>query len=192
MAEVVEDQGNVDRGYTQLNYMSIKGKNSFSWGAKQDVVVTLDEDIILENVVPEPVGNRGHFALKKTDVQKVNSWMVVVYLLFFKEFHQHFPYIKNPFIFFYNLTFNKPQPYLRPPTKNSKIMLTLYHVLTINHFFLVFLPTFTTPVYTKICKPTYILSNVPVCTKICKENVKKYSTFDLSSVLKHFGDTIFF
>jgi hypothetical protein len=79
VAEVVEDQSNVPNSYTRLSYMLIKGKNSFSWGPKKDIVVTLDEDIILEDVELEPVNSRGHFGLKKKDMQKIISWMVVVY-----------------------------------------------------------------------------------------------------------------
>jgi hypothetical protein len=79
LAEVSRDQKNVTRGYTRLSYMTIKGNNCFSWGPKPDLHVALDEDILLEAVVPEPVTSRGHLGLKKTDLQLVLSLMVVVY-----------------------------------------------------------------------------------------------------------------
>jgi hypothetical protein len=41
----------------------------------------LDEDILLEQVLPEPVKNRGYFVLKKKDLQIVLSRMVMVYFL---------------------------------------------------------------------------------------------------------------
>ncbi len=79
LAEVSRDQKNVARRYTRLSYMTIKGNNCFSWGPKPDLHVALDEDILLEAVVPEPVTSRGHLGLKKTDLQLVLSLMVVVY-----------------------------------------------------------------------------------------------------------------
>ncbi len=57
----------------------IKGKNCFSWGPKQDTVVTLDEDISLKDVELEPVSSCDYFGLKK-DMQKIISWIVVVRL----------------------------------------------------------------------------------------------------------------
>jgi hypothetical protein len=47
------------RGYTRLSYMTLRGANTFAWGPK-DLHVTLDEDILLTHVVPEPRNNRGH------------------------------------------------------------------------------------------------------------------------------------
>jgi hypothetical protein len=81
IAEVSRDQEGVAKGYTRLSYMLIKGKNSFSWGDKPDIHVALNEDILLEHVMPEPVNNRGHLGLKKTDLQIILSRMVVVYFL---------------------------------------------------------------------------------------------------------------
>jgi hypothetical protein len=37
LADICKDQTNVDPGYTRLNYMTIKGKNSFTWGLKEDI-----------------------------------------------------------------------------------------------------------------------------------------------------------
>ena len=85
LTEVCRDQSGVPRGYTRLSYMVIKGKNSFGWGAKADVVTTLDEDILLTHVVPEPVNSRGHLGLKKSDLQTVLARMVMVFFLFFKS-----------------------------------------------------------------------------------------------------------
>lgn len=84
LAEVCQDQSGVGRGYTRLNYMLIKGINSFAWGVKEDLVVTFNEDIILEKVHPEPVNSRGHLGLSKKDLKNVQSWMVVVYLAIHK------------------------------------------------------------------------------------------------------------
>jgi hypothetical protein len=62
-AEVCQDQSGLWRGYTGLNYMLIKSMNSVAWGVKVDLVVTFNEDIILEKVDPEPVNSRGHLGL---------------------------------------------------------------------------------------------------------------------------------
>jgi hypothetical protein len=48
--------------------------------------VALNQDIILDNVVPEPVNSRGHLGLKKKDLKIVLSRMVVVYYLPFLYF----------------------------------------------------------------------------------------------------------
>lgn len=80
LAEICADQKGVGRGYTRLSYMLIRGRNSFAWGDRKDIHVALDEDIILEPVLPEPVNSRGNLGLKKNDLQRVESWMVVVYL----------------------------------------------------------------------------------------------------------------
>jgi hypothetical protein len=61
--------------------MLIKGNNSFSWGDKPDIHVALNEDILLESVVPEPVNSRGRLGLKKKDLKTVVSRMVVAYFL---------------------------------------------------------------------------------------------------------------
>jgi hypothetical protein len=57
LAEICKDQSNVDKGYP---YMTIKGNNSFVWGEKEDIPVhvALNEDIIVEPVVPEPLNKR--------------------------------------------------------------------------------------------------------------------------------------
>lgn len=80
LAEVSKEQGDVAEGYTRLNYLLIKGTNSFSWGDKPDICLTLNEDIILDAVVPEPLNSRGHLGLNKADLKFVTSWMVGVYL----------------------------------------------------------------------------------------------------------------
>jgi hypothetical protein len=88
LAEVVKDQSNVKKGYMRLAYMVIKGKNSFSPPCKPDLHITLEEDIILKDVLPEPVNSRGCLGLTKKDFDKVLSLMVVfiyskAYYLFF-------------------------------------------------------------------------------------------------------------
>jgi hypothetical protein len=62
LAEICKDQCNVAKGYTRLIYMTIKGNNSFVWGEKEDIPVhvALNEDIIVEPVLPEPQNTRGH------------------------------------------------------------------------------------------------------------------------------------
>jgi hypothetical protein len=65
LAEVCKDQKNVGRRYTRLSYMLIKGNKSFARGRKPGLHVNLNEDIVLDNVVPEPANSRGHLGLKK-------------------------------------------------------------------------------------------------------------------------------
>jgi hypothetical protein len=64
--------------------MVIKGTNAFTQPSKPDVHITLDEDIILKNVSPEPVNSRGSLGWSKKDLSKVLSkvlsLMVVVFL----------------------------------------------------------------------------------------------------------------
>lgn len=80
LAEIYKDQSNVSTGYTRLNYMSIKGTNSFAWNLKEDIHIALDADILIEPVIPEPVNSRGHLGLRKKDLEKVSSLMVVVFI----------------------------------------------------------------------------------------------------------------
>jgi hypothetical protein len=89
LAEITKDQTGVGNGYTQLSYMAIKGNNSFAWGQK-DIHVALNEDILMEPVCPEPINSRGHLGLKKIDLEKVISLMVVVYLLLFNYSFYYF------------------------------------------------------------------------------------------------------
>ena len=58
--------------------MTIKGNNSFVWGEKEDIHVALNEDIIVEPVLPEPLNTRGHLGLKKKDHDRGLYLMVVV------------------------------------------------------------------------------------------------------------------
>jgi len=93
LAEICKDQQNVAAGYTRLSYMSIKGNNSFTWPEKEDIHVALDEDIIIEPVLPELLNNRGYLGLKKKDVDKVSYLMVVVYSQFTSLLH--FSFLQN-------------------------------------------------------------------------------------------------
>ncbi len=86
LAEVMDDQNGCPGGYTRLNFMTIKGKNMFMWGTRPDLVITYNDDILLENVQPEPANSRGHFRLNKKDLTYVQTWMVVVYCPFFPIF----------------------------------------------------------------------------------------------------------
>ena len=85
LAEVSKDQTGVKAGYTKLSYMVIKGSNRFAWG-NPDLHTTLNSDILMSDVVPEPVNSRGIFALNKNDLKLVTVLMVVVYFLFFHRF----------------------------------------------------------------------------------------------------------
>jgi hypothetical protein len=99
LAEISKDQAQVAKGYTRLKYMVKKGTNSFAWGAKDDIHVALDVDIILEPVIPEPVNSRGNLGLKKKDFDKVLSLMVVV----------HFPFLIIWLTFFPKLPYTVPK-----------------------------------------------------------------------------------
>ena len=71
----------INKGHSLLSYMTIKGRNSFAWGAK-DFLLTLHEDILLAPITPVPVNNHGHFGFeKKNDYEKALRLMVVVHLL---------------------------------------------------------------------------------------------------------------
>ena len=81
LAEVSQDQDSVDTGYTRLNFMKINGMNRFIWG-KPDILVTLNTDIIMKNVEPIPVNNRGCLGLKSDDLKKlsdIQTEMVALY-----------------------------------------------------------------------------------------------------------------
>jgi hypothetical protein len=82
LAEVMIRQADVAHGYTRLHYMVIKGSNAFDWGPKQDIMVTLNDDIILDYVEIVPVNSRGHFGLQPKDLKLVSTLMVVVYTSF--------------------------------------------------------------------------------------------------------------
>ena len=79
LAEICRDQSKVATGYTRLKYMQIKGNNAFASPLRPDLHVTLNEDIILRRVVPEPVNQRGYLGLCKFDLKKVQIRMVLVY-----------------------------------------------------------------------------------------------------------------
>jgi hypothetical protein len=76
---VCKEQDDVAAGYTRLNYLVLRGNNIYCWGNSPDICITLDEDIILENVQPELLNSRGHLGLSKADLKSVTSWMVGVY-----------------------------------------------------------------------------------------------------------------
>ena len=79
LEEICRDQSKVATGYTRLKYMQIKGNNAFASPLRPDLHVTLNEDIILRRVVPEPVNQRGYLGLCKFDLKKVQIRMVLVY-----------------------------------------------------------------------------------------------------------------
>lgn len=82
LAQISEDQSCVSKNYTRLSYMSLKGKLQYSWGDKKDIMVTLNEDILIEPVVPVPVNSRGMLGLIKKDADAVRRLMVMVYFYF--------------------------------------------------------------------------------------------------------------
>lgn len=98
LAIVSKNQVNVTEGYTKLEYMKIKGMNMFVWD-KDDVLDTRNQDIIMTNVQPIPMNNRGYLGLNKADYAKIikkmtsKSFMVVLYsfsIIFFNLIlHKH-------------------------------------------------------------------------------------------------------
>jgi len=50
LCEVCLDQDDEPKSYTRLSYTTIKGKNSFAWGEKNDILMTANEDILLNKV----------------------------------------------------------------------------------------------------------------------------------------------
>jgi hypothetical protein len=75
LAELSKNQSDVVTGYTRLNW----GFNSFGWGDKEDIHITLNEDILM-SVIPQLVNSRGNLGLSDQDLRKVLRLMVVVYL----------------------------------------------------------------------------------------------------------------
>ena len=60
--------------------MVIKGKDAFSPPAKPDIHITWEEDILLKDIIPEPVNSRGCLGLDKKDYSKIMALMVVVFI----------------------------------------------------------------------------------------------------------------
>jgi hypothetical protein len=58
LAELVKNQSDVATGFNRLNYTFIKEFISFGWGDKEDIHITLNEDILM-SVVPQPVNHLG-------------------------------------------------------------------------------------------------------------------------------------
>ena len=95
LAEVSQDQSDVEVNYTRLNFMKINGMNRFIWG-KPDILVTLNTDIIMKRVEPIPVNSRGCLGLKEADMKKLfdlQNQMVVLYSFSFLH--------SLPFFFFH-------------------------------------------------------------------------------------------
>ncbi len=96
VAEKLPEQSRIPKSYTRLSYATLKGKNCFSWAAKRpDIFLTLNEDILLENITVVPLNSRGQFGLRKNDLKKVESLMVVVYLIFEIKFFYLLPIFIN-------------------------------------------------------------------------------------------------
>jgi hypothetical protein len=81
LVEVTSSQTNLAPSCTRLNYMVIKGANAFTWGPKPDIMVTLNEDIILDFAEIVPVNSRGHFGLKPKTFVHLDGWGL--YFIFF-------------------------------------------------------------------------------------------------------------
>jgi hypothetical protein len=79
VAEVVQHQAGVEEGYTRLAYTTIRGINSFSWPNNEDLVVTLNEEILLRSIEVEPINSRGLMAMKKKDFDFAKKLMVVIH-----------------------------------------------------------------------------------------------------------------
>ena len=82
LAQVIE--ANIKHGYSKLNYMKIQGMNSFIWGAS-DELVTLNQDILLQNVSPVLLNSRGAIGLSKEDLKIVKEKMTN--MVFYSNFH---------------------------------------------------------------------------------------------------------
>lgn len=80
VAEILKNQDRVPRDYLRLSYTSHRGENIFTWPDRKDLMLTVREDIICENVKVVPVNSRGHFALCPEDYKKVKKIMMVVVL----------------------------------------------------------------------------------------------------------------
>jgi hypothetical protein len=57
--------------------MTLKGRNAFTW-AHEDVHTTLNEDILMEPVLPDLVNSRGNLGLKKKELEKVLSLLTLL------------------------------------------------------------------------------------------------------------------
>jgi len=78
-AEVLRDQSGVAAGYVRLSYAAVRGINAFAWPDMADIVETVEDDIIIQEVTLVPINSRGYFGLPKKEYAKVCSMMVVVY-----------------------------------------------------------------------------------------------------------------
>ena len=76
---VAEKVADVKPGMVKLSYMTPRGHNVFMWPDKPDIMDTVKEDILVENISIEPVNSRGYFRVKNTDYKRVKQQMVVVY-----------------------------------------------------------------------------------------------------------------
>jgi hypothetical protein len=82
VAQVVNNQENVQAGYILLHYMDKKGRNHFMWNKeKEDMLLTLHEDILMDIPAPIPVTSRFMGVSDKT-VSEAERLLVVVVLIF--------------------------------------------------------------------------------------------------------------
>ncbi len=82
VAQVVNNQENVQAGYILLHYMDKKGRNHFMWNKeKDDLLLTLHEDILMDIPAPIPVTSRFMGVSDKT-VSEAELLHVVVVLIF--------------------------------------------------------------------------------------------------------------
>ncbi len=79
----MEDQEDIQPGYTCLHYMTKKGRNHFTWGTetkKEDILSTLHEDILLEIPPPVPVTSRFLGVSNKHAIEAERLLSVVVFI----------------------------------------------------------------------------------------------------------------
>jgi hypothetical protein len=89
VAQVVENQEEVQLGYTRLHYMTKKGRNHFTWGTatkKEDILNTLHEDILLEIPPPVPVTSRFLGVSDKHAIEAERLLSVVVFIFKISNF----------------------------------------------------------------------------------------------------------
>jgi len=138
IAEILQNQDHMPRGYKRLSYAAIKGNNVFCWPTRKDLVTTFHEDILLSDVTVEPKNSRGHFGLKQKDLKLVKAKMVVVYFLLFFVFFLKIFFEKNEKIL--NCT-NYSQKTDKKPSKqfsNSVLWLLLMHFKIFSIIFKIF------------------------------------------------------
>ena len=126
-AEIIH-QDDVNPGYTRLSYMGIRGKYTYMWDDKPDIVITLNEDIILREVELILANNRGQLKLKNDDINKITAWMVGFYLIVFSTLST-----PHKLFFFFNLSRYSIKSFFSAPPPSSEIVNMI--VVYLNFFY---------------------------------------------------------